>query len=137
MRKEDAAILRCDFPDLYGGAYIECGRGWFYILYKLGKDITKYIDTIPGGCVRAGQIKEKFAVLCFYYHTENLNKGQQLVVDGMVSKAERDSEVICEVCGSEGRWRDGGWQLTLCDKHHKMNQNGESIWNTVFHRICA
>ena len=63
--------------------------------------------------VVAGQVKEKFGMLRFYYN------GGDDYIDGLVSMAGSMSAVTCEVCGNPGTSTDGGWIRTLCEEHKK------------------
>jgi hypothetical protein len=63
--------------------------------------------------VVAEQVKEKYGTLRFYY------RGGNEEISGMVEMAESMSGVTCEVCGSVGKTRGGGWVRTLCDEHAK------------------
>jgi len=101
----------------------ECSDGWFNILNQLMGDIQHHIDwknrngeVVPQ--VTLDQVKEKFGTLRFYY------TGGDDVIDGMVRMAESMSGVTCEVCGSPGHQRGGGWIRTLCDLHaEKKNED--------------
>jgi hypothetical protein len=75
--------------------------------------------------VVATQIKEKFGTLRFYYF------GGDDYCHGVESMAESMSAVTCEVCGSPGKLRNGGWIRTLCDEHAKEAgyQDGELVLN--------
>lgn len=66
--------------------------------------------------VYVAQIKEKFGELRFYYD------GGDEYVGGLVSMAETWASHTCEVCGSSGTLRHGGWMRTLCDKHEAERQ---------------
>lgn len=63
------------------------------------------------------QVKEKFGTLRFYY------RGGDDVIDGMVRMAEAMTAITCEVCGSPGSQRGGGWIKTLCDQHADRDDN--------------
>lgn len=63
--------------------------------------------------VVATQVKEKFGGLRFYYN------GGDDYIRGVVGMAEEMSYRTCEVCGSPGKLRRGGWYRTLCDTHAK------------------
>jgi tRNA(Ile)-lysidine synthase TilS/MesJ len=58
------------------------------------------------------QVKEKFGELRFYY------SGGDDYVRELVDSCERQSSIVCEVCGELGKRRGGGWLKTLCDDHH-------------------
>lgn len=94
----------------------DCGDGWFEILNQLMGNIQHHIDwrnkkeeVVPQ--VTLDQVKEKFGTLRFYY------SGGDDVIDGMVRMAESMSGVTCEICGSPGQRRGGGWITTLCKEH--------------------
>lgn len=61
--------------------------------------------------VKAVQIKEKFGGLRFYV------SGGDEFDRGVIFTAENLSRRTCETCGDKGKTRDGGWMITLCDKH--------------------
>jgi hypothetical protein len=77
------------------------------------EDIEPQCKRVPEACdqVVATQIKEKFGTLRFYYC------GGDDYCHGVESMAESMSAVTCEVCGSPGKLRNGGWIQTLCDEH--------------------
>ena len=80
------------------------------ILYKsIPSDCKKYSLSHP----RAAQVKEKFGGLRFY-----LNNATNEMFN-LEMEFEDKSYKICEVCGEEGKIREGGWVRTVCDKHHK------------------
>lgn len=113
------------------------GDGWFNIIDQLCGNIQHHINwaeeqrerevkrglagesgmprTAHVPQVVATQVKEKFGTLRFYY-----NGGDQYI-HGLVAMAESMSGVTCEVCGTPGVARGGGWIRTLCDEH----ANGE------------
>lgn len=61
--------------------------------------------------VVAGQVKEKFGTLRFYY------TGGDDAIDGMVQLAEAMSAVTCDVCGAPGKKNSSGWISTRCEEH--------------------
>lgn len=68
---------------------------------------------VPEACpqVTAAQVKEKFGTLRFYFD------GGDEKIYTMVDLAESFSARTCEVCGSPGKLREGGWVTTRCDIH--------------------
>ena len=113
----------------------ENGDGWYNIIDQLCACVQSHIDwrnkqresllksnpyniSIPDEVpqVVAQQVKEKFGGLRFYYI------GGDDEIEGMVRMAEAMSMVTCEVCGSPGQLRSGGWIRTLCDDHEKEYQ---------------
>jgi Fe2+ or Zn2+ uptake regulation protein len=88
------------------GAYV--GDGWQQILHELDEELRTVAPEYD-----ALQVKEKFGLLRVYIHTGNsaaFDAAQKIV-----SKYESLSATVCESCGADGRLRDGGWVLTLCD----------------------
>lgn len=100
---------------------IACDDGWFDLIDTLCDSIQSYIDnkskyTPDVSQVEITQIKEKFGTLRFYAN------GGDDVTDGMIWFAESMSGKICEVCGTPGKRRSGGWIRTLCDEHAKPRE---------------
>lgn len=67
--------------------------------------------------LKATQVKEKYGELRFY---TNYSSDE---IDEAIDKAELKSSVTCEVCGEPGKTRNGGWIVTLCDKHNEERIN--------------
>ena len=64
--------------------------------------------------VVAGQIKEKFGTLRFYYH------GGDDYIRGLVSMADAMTSRVCEDCGAPGTARSTKqqrWVKVMCEKH--------------------
>lgn len=129
------------FPHLFEKSslnYIECGDGWFNILYTLFGMISNqyenasrmyryYIDEKEQESADLyaakmeialkempimRQIKEKFGTL-------------RIVMDGGTTEqhnwaqfAEALSGHTCDTCGSPGTARNDGWVRVMCDKHY-------------------
>lgn len=95
----------------------ECDDGWFNIIDALCSEIQAHIDnknkTDPIPQTVAVQVKEKYGSLRFY-----VNTGDDTVY-ALIDFAETLSSSTCEVCGSPGKARGGGWIKTLCDYHNK------------------
>ena len=115
------------FSAAYGG--VEVGAGWWPIIESLCQHIQTHIDwcnnraeKYPDLCYRSvdqvviTQIKEKFGGLRFYYD------GGNDIIAGMVTMAESWADHTCEVCGTPGERRTGGWISTLCDVHEADRQ---------------
>lgn len=94
-------------PFYYG---FEHGDGWFDLLDQLCDCIQDYLDrnpTVPQ--VVVNQVKEKFGTLNFYV------SGGDDTTRAMISQAGKDSENICESCGSNDRVTNTkGWIKYLC-----------------------
>ena len=92
---------------------IECGDGWYDIIYELCGKLAALHPNI-----RAEQVKEKYGTLRFYIGHEGevppalMDKAYDLEIE-----YETRSEKICEDCGKQGQLRGGGWVRTLCDAH--------------------
>lgn len=91
---------------------LECGEGWFELIYNLCKDIK---DVLDSDCEFAKdfivmQIKEKWGLLEFYpsFTTEK--------IDDLITEVHDKSEYTCEICGSEkGILRVNGYICNYCD----------------------
>jgi len=141
MNEDLTEQLYCNHPELFirNGAYpisFDCGDGWFNIInqlcYALCEDRTqaarqlKYaIETKSTSriaeytnAVRVAteqlpsiiQIKEKFGELRVYVVGESESMSHK------INFAERMASCTCELCGSPGRIRSGGWIQCRCDK---------------------
>lgn len=104
----------------------EHGDGWYDIIDAACLTIQNHVDwkrrTEPFAKMSsddfdqlhqpyAVQVKEKWGGLRFY--VDNCDEHTR----GVLSMAESMSFRICEVCGSPGKKRSGGWIKTLCDIH--------------------
>ena len=110
--KEFVQRLETKYPELFAHPYggVDTGEGWWPIIELLCYEIDSHTKWRKVSCTVA-QIKEKFGTLRFYYD------GGDETISGMVTMAEAISSVTCEVCGSPGKLRQGGWLRTLCDEH--------------------
>lgn len=97
----------------------ECGSGWFNIIDTLCQEIQYHIDQKVVGLrqddrmsiqVIAGQIKQKYGGLRFYY------TGGDDTVSALVSFAENLSNKTCEHCGQVGKKRNASYIEVLCDE---------------------
>jgi hypothetical protein len=110
------------FSQPYGGVAV--GAGWWPIIESLCANIQSHIDWWNKNRkerpiveqVVIEQIKEKFGGLRFYY------QGGDDTIAGMVRMAEAWADHSCEVCGTPGKSRGGGWVRTLCDYHETERQ---------------
>ena len=90
---------------------IECGDGWYWLIYNLADAIQRYIDANKKEQIEVVQVKEKYGGLRFYVGSADD------VVLGMIDFAEHLSYRICESCGSmEEVEQSEGWIRTLCRK---------------------
>jgi len=124
MNKKNTATLLKDFPNLYKQYYLpptqtcmcwgfDTKDGWYDLIYELSQKLV-----IASPETEATQVKEKFAMLRFYY-TSATEEGANLI-----DKAEEMSGYICETCGKPGKLReDLGWYKTLCEKHYQEKKD--------------
>lgn len=70
--------------------------------------------------LRAVQVKSKFASLRYY--TDGLETRK---IRKLIDQAESKSHTVCELCGNDGRLRDGGWMETLCDPCYISRENNK------------
>lgn len=110
MNNELSNKLINDFPHIFTNMkYIECGDGWFGLIYKICDYINKFDKDIE---CQAVQIKEKFGGLRFY-----VAKAPTAVYN-FIDMFERFSFYVCEECGTTINVTTDGksWVKTLCDK---------------------
>lgn len=99
---------------LQWGCGVDCGDGWFDLLYTLLEKIeniysanNKSIDDFI-----ISQIKEKYGELRFYASSDipEVNK--------LIDEYEELSATICEDCGKSGslHTNSNGYMLTLCEE---------------------
>lgn len=88
---------------------IQCRKGWYPLLRELNRKITEIEEKYEvNEIVKASQVKEKFGelriyamIFCTSIDSETLEKINN-EVDEEVSKAEKASRSICEICSSYG-----------------------------------
>ena len=96
---------------------VECGSGWYNLIYCLCDSIQSYIDCNNKDQVEFTQMKEKYGGLRAY-----ICKDDDLV-RGMVWFAEGLSYKICEDCGSiENIIISRGWVSVKCEKCWKKHR---------------
>ncbi len=76
---------------------IECGPGWYNLIWDLTTTIHKYCLDNNKEPVKMLQIKEKFGGLRYY-----INSGDKIIV-GMIWMTEAMSHNTCEDCGEPGK----------------------------------
>lgn len=116
--------LNKEFPELFekaGPFELSVDDGWYNIIRVLmtlmsrdvraakrsNKGLEEAINNLPV----IEQVKEKFGDLRFYASNCSEKNNNYIVF------AETMSSITCEVCGSPGELRTGGWLKTLCDTH--------------------
>lgn len=97
---------------------VECGDGWFGLLFVLCFRIQKYLSENNISNYKVIQIKEKFGTLRFY------DENSRHEIDEYVRDAEAVSEVTCEHCGNPGTLRSGNWVMVLCDDCERKTMKG-------------
>jgi hypothetical protein len=124
MKSELQNELISKFPEQFKNlSYIQCGDGWYDILYRLCSIVSnrieshKRMDKLLN--FNWSQIKEKFGGLRAYCY------GADEYMSGAIDMAESMSYITCEVSGEKGRKRykkkdlDGiiipAWVKTLSD----------------------
>lgn len=116
------------FRELYDSLHfnmIECGDGWFDLIYTLSADIMHLchknnVEKYPhlGECPRVVQVKEKFGGLRYYI--VNVKDAEIAAeIDQLIGVACERSFKICEQCGESAcqdwtRVTKSSWQRTLC-----------------------
>lgn len=106
------------FADMYGDPKetcmawgCDCGDGWFGILYNL----CQSIHHVGPDKFHFRQIKEKFGLLCIYYHCI----GNSTEIRNLIEEAEKESANVCEKCGSRENVTGKdfcGWFSTFCEE---------------------
>lgn len=92
------------------------GRGWRGLVLKLVEDLLEL-----GWNGYVFQCKEKFGGLRFY-----IGEGSDAMLD-RISRAEKDSFSVCELCGEPGELRGVSWSFTRClECWKKMNRQEEA-----------
>jgi len=94
----------------------EVGEGWAIHVLECHRQL-KHLD--PG--YRISQIKEKFGGLRYYFiPSVAFNDLTHDVMESVVTAAEYNCSITCEVCGSAGSLRtNSGSYKTLCAEHTK------------------
>lgn len=99
---------------------IECGNGWFPVIYKLSADIAKITTDIS-----VVQIKEKFGELRYYYSwPETVTEEQNDAIRALVEAAVEQCSAVCEECGAPAQITDQDrWWVCLCHNHLEERAN--------------
>ncbi len=94
-------------------SFFPVGEGWKPLVTNLVNDIMEIDEKIE-----VTQVKEKFGGLRFY-----INKGSKDVYD-LISRAERESLEICELCGSKEDVKQyGSWIKTHCKQCRELKES--------------
>lgn len=120
MNNERREKIIKDHPKLFTHVnYFECQDGWLGIIEKLSDSLEPLIeDWIKKNPEEAkdcypccSQVKEKYGSLHFYMSTETDEMSR------LITEAETESCLTCEICGNPGRIRGEFWYSTTCDDH--------------------
>lgn len=107
------------------GYGVECGPGWYDLIYKMLEEIELYYKKNGSNIDEfvIVQIKEKYAELRVYYEIRYSNREvtSQINIyqdtEEIINKYVDLSSKTCHECGQPGRLHDdGGWLSTLCDE---------------------
>jgi len=114
--------------ELFG---IEHGFGWYGLILPIINELRIYNEQHPGDEISIDQIKEKYGTLRFY-----VSSAPDYIL-GMITKAERESENICEICGAKGKLTEiNGWYVTRCEHHLKAwKESNDDISKERLYRI--
>lgn len=106
---------------------IECGDGWFGILWELSLKIEsileKHLSEVDNAKLlladdtvfNVSQVKEKFGTLRFYFDS-SVDEEVYTEIRDAVREAEDKSAITCEVCGRPGELTSGGWKSVVCNE---------------------
>lgn len=126
MRPELCSKLDRAFPIFFEHGYVECGDGWYSILYDAIKRLVEIDPDIKATC-----IKEKFGELSIY-----VNHFTDPIVD-VLDDVEEASRHVCEECGSTKgvKQTSVGWIKTLCrvcrEKKFFRRKSGAGILGVI------
>jgi hypothetical protein len=90
------------------------GDGWFEIVGRLCDDLEPLVsefEQTSGNQFEILHVKEKFGGFRIYVNNADDAIRRRLEI------AKQESFRTCEVCGKEGKLREGDWIKTLCDEH--------------------
>ena len=126
MKEELQKKLYKDFPILYQDHSLpmnqtcmcwgfDCEDGWEPLIRKLSKKLETWNKKHSENPIVADQVKSKYRTLHFYFH------GGDEKMSNLISAAEYESSMICEICGEPGFGctTQGNWIWTVCEKHRK------------------
>ncbi len=119
MKQELEQKLYDDFPRIFENKIgLQCEDGWFQLIHDTCEKLQREYEFSDAEQVVAGQIKEKFGTLRFYF------LGGSRRCHDIVNDAERISSATCEKCGVMPAYLTGNhWLRTLCEEHGKDYDN--------------
>jgi hypothetical protein len=87
--------------------FFDVEDGWLQLIKNLIIELIEF-----GWDGKILQVKQKYGGLRFYIQNETV------VERTIISKYEKESYNICEICGNLGNQvTKNGWIVTLCEKH--------------------
>lgn len=91
--------------------------GW----YALAEDALRELSAIADADTQHALPPMRVLEIVQKYGTLRIDTNRtSAVMESVIARAERRSEVTCELCGQCGRLRDSGdWLMTLCDDCEK------------------
>jgi type IV secretion system protein VirD4 len=111
--RESDSVVNQLLANYVGGV----GRGWYGLVLPIIEEIKIYNEKKPVNDIRIDQIKEKYGTLRLY------TSWSPNYIEGMITKAEKESKHICEFCGARGKLvKINGWWKTLCVHHKKARK---------------
>lgn len=152
MTPEKQQKLFDEFPNLYSGLkYIECGDGWYDLLYRLSAKLEATINNVST-CISCGHSShvagwcnefvspetvledelckcDNELYLCAVQVKEKFGGLRFYMsacnddVEKAIREAEGEAAITCEICGASGKLRKPGWMSTWCDKCSALNTN--------------
>jgi hypothetical protein len=116
------------FPEFFhsNNFPIDCGNGWYQLIFKLCRQIKKYLRKHPeiAKDFQVVQIKQKFGGLRFYVSASSE------IISRYIHLAMHKSYNICESCGHSPAKEYGKcWIVTLCKKCGKQYIDKGTIKN--------
>lgn len=109
--------FRADYPRLTNNVYFAVDDGWYDLLRDMFAEVeyeVKSRNIVDE--VSFVQIKEKFGGLRAYFEINQCADGDYEALTQVVSKYEKQSMTVCEICGAAARRsQKGGYIRTLCE----------------------
>ncbi|MPN35826.1 hypothetical protein SDC9_183328 [bioreactor metagenome] len=112
-----------DNSNLYWVYGAEIEDGWFDLIYNMCKEVES-----AGSDFLPTQIKQKHGRLRVYY------KSNTEIISETISRYEKMSTNICEICGRPGKIREVyGWITPLCNDCYNdaLTKKPSNFWEDV------
>lgn len=118
MRVPEYEDGRPEMHNLYHAYGVECGDGWYDLIYDLCFGISQTLEEhgLPQTAIVVEQVKSKFGGLRFYWSGYNMSEKCYNDISKIVSWYENESYRVCELCGNIAIASNdySEWGLTLC-----------------------